>query len=95
MPRFATRTPPTYEQAKAEYYFKPYGMYRYYWDSVRQQQLYDGDKNLLELWPTHVTVNGHQWPFLKVVYLLQHKVWPEGPVSYPHEPCKPGLITTQ
>jgi hypothetical protein len=66
-------------------------MWRLYFDSVRQQTLYDTDKNLLELWPQNVTVNGHQWPFLKVVYLLQHKRWPNGPVAYPR--CDPGRIT--
>lgn len=91
MPRPCIHLPPTYEEATACFWYKETALYRTFKDPINNVVRYNPE-NLLETWPTTLAINGHPWPFLKVVYLLHHKRWPEGAVSYPREPCKPRLI---
>jgi hypothetical protein len=94
--------PPTYEQAEKEYRYHTEklstdapitrALYRKVYNP--EYDGYDIDKSidLLTLWPIHLTVDGRQWPFLKVVFLMANQRWPRGPVYYPHPPCDPRLI---
>jgi hypothetical protein len=85
---------PTFEQADLEYYYSPerHALYRKYYSHEFGQKILDNRINLLDRWPQTLPINGRKWPFLKVVYLMAFKQWPQGPVYYPLPPCDPALI---
>ena len=86
--------PPMLAEAQNEYAYDDdeKTLYRIYYDSQLQRLMKNMHENLLDTWPSTLTVNGRAWPFLKVVFLLHHKRWPAGPVSYPRGRCDPALI---
>jgi hypothetical protein len=95
MGRIQRFTPPTYEQAAFEYYYSPEkrALYRKFFSPEFNMRLMDDKTNLLEQWPQTLPINGHYWPFLKVVFLMVHKRWPRAQVYYAHSPCNPALIS--
>jgi hypothetical protein len=94
MGRFQRIKPPTYEQATIEYYYSPekHALFRKYYSIEIGAKILDNELNLLELWPKTLVIDGKQWPFLKVVFLMVHKRWPRGAVRYPLGVCDPALI---
>jgi hypothetical protein len=94
MPRQSLERPPTYEQAALEYTFRPEkpALYRIVFNRALDMQVMENRVNLLDYWPTMLSINGKPYPFLKVVFLMANRRWPRGPVYYPFTPCDPREI---
>lgn len=89
-----TRIPPTYADAKKEYWYQaqpsPVLLRKFYSREFEANVM--GDNNLLDDWPKWLSIGGQQWPFLNVVYLMSTKRWPTRPLAYPFPRCDPAQI---
>lgn len=94
MGRYQHYLAPTYEQAQHDYYYSPesHALYRKHFSREFNQKTLDDSVNLLDMWRPTLPIDGRQWPFLKVVFLMANKRWPRGPVFYDFGRCNPALI---